>query len=203
MLDKGQMNLLTDTLLEMGYNDDSKGIAKNLAAQHKLDLSWCEYTSDVMSELESEYGEGVYSGHLFALKQFFEVHKLYPKHILRNIYPAVFIGVRDLNGASVYYRTAKGVESKLDPTPSLKIANHSPTGFEWGYFGSGPSQLALALILKACGKEAASWYYQDFKSEVVAMIPRDNYMYWTMTVANIKEWITWKKKLSNKTETQQ
>ena len=196
MIDKEQMNLLTDTLLEMGYSDESKGIAENLAAQQKLDLSRCESTHDVISKLLSEYGGGVYNGHLFALKQFFETHELYPKHILQNPYPAVFIGCRDLNGTSVYYRTAKGIESKLDLAPSLKISNHSPTGFEWGYFGSGPSQLALAIILKACGKEPASWYYQDFKSEVIAMIPRDNYMYWTMTVANVKEWVTWKKKLS-------
>ena len=35
----------------------------------------------------------------------------------------------------------------LDPKPSQKIWNHSPTGFEWGYGGSGPAQLALALLL--------------------------------------------------------
>ena len=28
----------------------------------------------------------------------------------------------------------------------LEVENHSPTGFEWGYGGSGPSQLSLALV---------------------------------------------------------
>jgi Family of unknown function (DUF6166) len=28
--------------------------------------------------------------------------------------------------------------------PRLDLWNHSPTGFEWGYGGSGPAQLALA-----------------------------------------------------------
>jgi hypothetical protein len=28
----------------------------------------------------------------------------------------------------------------------LDLWNHSPTGLEWGYAGSGPAQLALALI---------------------------------------------------------
>jgi len=28
--------------------------------------------------------------------------------------------------------------------PRLDLYNHSPTGFEWGYGGSGPAQLALA-----------------------------------------------------------
>lgn len=28
----------------------------------------------------------------------------------------------------------------------LDEVNHSPTGFEWGYYGSGPSQLAYAIL---------------------------------------------------------
>ena len=28
----------------------------------------------------------------------------------------------------------------------LDLANHSPTGFSWGYGGSGPAQLALAIL---------------------------------------------------------
>ena len=35
----------------------------------------------------------------------------------------------------------------LRPQALPKIWNHSATGFEWGYGGSGPSQLALALSL--------------------------------------------------------
>ena len=30
--------------------------------------------------------------------------------------------------------------------PRLDLRNHSPTGFEWGYAGSGSAQLALALL---------------------------------------------------------
>ena len=30
--------------------------------------------------------------------------------------------------------------------PSLVLRRHSPTGFEWGYGGSGPAQLALAIL---------------------------------------------------------
>lgn len=30
--------------------------------------------------------------------------------------------------------------------PRLDLFNHSPTGFEWGYGGSGPAQLALAIL---------------------------------------------------------
>ena len=36
----------------------------------------------------------------------------------------------------------------------LDLASHSPTGLEWGYVGSGPSQLALALLCDALGEDA-------------------------------------------------
>ena len=56
----------------------------------------------------------------------------------------------------------------LDPEPSKKIHNHSPTNFNWGYGGSGPAQLALAIMLKLTGKSDG---YQDFKFKVIAGIP--------------------------------
>ena len=37
---------------------------------------------------------------------------------------------------------------QLDPGPSQQLYNHSPTGFEWGYGGSGPAQLALAILFQ-------------------------------------------------------
>lgn len=30
----------------------------------------------------------------------------------------------------------------------LNHVNHSPTGFNWGYYGSGPAQLAFAILFK-------------------------------------------------------
>lgn len=73
--------------------------------------------------------------------------------------------------------TLKGDESrnvwldgkKLDPRPSQKHYNHSPDGFNWGYAGSGPAQLALAIALKLTGKADG---YQDFKFRVIANIPQ-------------------------------
>src|SRR5947209_8602479 len=41
---------------------------------------------------------------------------------------------------------------KSEPLPlRLDLFNHSPTGFSWGYGGSGPAQLALALLADALG----------------------------------------------------
>ena len=51
----------------------------------------------------------------------------------------------------------------------LETRGHSPTGLAWGYGGSGPAQLALALLTDALGDlEKAVQHYQDFKGAVVA-----------------------------------
>ena len=67
---------------------------------------------------------------------------------------------------------ADGYALPLDP--SLKLRNHSPTGFSHGYNGSGPAQLALALLLDALGDPAmALRNYQAFKEQIVAAWPQD------------------------------
>lgn len=61
---------------------------------------------------------------------------------------------------------------ELDPGPSLKIRNHSPDGFQWGYGGSGPSQLALAILLDlGIDIQIAEEIYQKFKFDVIANLP--------------------------------
>src|SRR3989442_957585 len=55
----------------------------------------------------------------------------------------------------------------LDPRYDLR--RHSPDGFQWGYSGSGPAQLALALLADALADDAiAQALYQEFKREFVA-----------------------------------
>jgi hypothetical protein len=57
--------------------------------------------------------------------------------------------------------------SMLDP--GLKWVNHSPTGFNWGYLGSGPAQLAFAILLDHFGAPGqALLFYQEFKEHVIA-----------------------------------
>jgi len=49
------------------------------------------------------------------------------------------------------------------------LFNHSPCGFEWGYGGSGPAQLALAILCKVMhDDERAVRLHQPFKFRVVA-----------------------------------
>jgi len=63
------------------------------------------------------------------------------------------------------------VQERLTPERSLELANHSPTGFEWGYGGSGPAQLALALLLDYTDDEdVALAQYTEFKNEVVSQL---------------------------------
>ena len=50
-------------------------------------------------------------------------------------------------------------------------ARQSPSGFNWGYGGSGPAQLALAILLRATDHETAVAYYQAFKWDVIAKLP--------------------------------
>jgi hypothetical protein len=62
---------------------------------------------------------------------------------------------------------------KCQPLPlRLDLFNHSPTGFSWGYGGSGPAQLALALLADALADDdRAVRLHQEFKFKVVACWP--------------------------------
>jgi len=55
----------------------------------------------------------------------------------------------------------------------LDLQNHSPDGFCWGYGGSGPAQLALAILADCIDDEKALKYYQEFKADVIARLPMD------------------------------
>ena len=89
-----------------------------------------------------------------------------------------YVGVR--NGFAVDV-TVDGRPLRL----RLDLWNHSPTGFEWGYNGSGPAQLALALLADCLGsdEQAVEWH-QDFKGGVVAGLP---YNGWILTEEEIRE----------------
>lgn len=57
---------------------------------------------------------------------------------------------------------------EVSPFQSQQVFNHSPDGFCSGYGGSGPAQLALAILLKALPEDKALQYYQRFKWDYVA-----------------------------------
>lgn len=55
----------------------------------------------------------------------------------------------------------------ITPAKSLKIRNHA-SEFNWGYSGSGPAQLSLAICLELFGPTRAQKVYQDFKRSFIA-----------------------------------
>lgn len=66
-----------------------------------------------------------------------------------------------------------GFKMQLLPEESQKLCNHSPDGFEFGYAGSGPAQLALGILLDWCRAnnltdQTALDHYQEFKRRFIA-----------------------------------
>lgn len=79
-----------------------------------------------------------------------------------------------------YTATAFGAEVLVEDgdkrstlNPRFDLRNHSPTGFSWGYEGSGPAQLALALLCDVLrNDDVALGLYQEFKRRFVASLPQ-------------------------------
>lgn len=66
----------------------------------------------------------------------------------------------------------------------LDLANHSPDGFAWGYSGSGPAQLALALLAHYTRNDKkALRLYQVFKAAVIAAMDQESD--WALTAEDI------------------
>ncbi len=79
---------------------------------------------------------------------------------------------------------AQGRERPLPPRHDLW--NHSPDGFAWGYGGSGPAKLALALCASVLGNdETAVRVHQDVKWALVAGLPQGGP--WQLTEDEIRE----------------
>lgn len=79
-----------------------------------------------------------------------------------------------------------GETTLLSPGPSQKLYDHLPDGFQFGYGGSGPAQLALALLLDATTlPHIALAYYQIFKWKYVAGWGDE----WSILRSDILSWI--------------
>jgi hypothetical protein len=82
----------------------------------------------------------------------------------------VYRGRRDAAGVdvTVQFQDRHGA-TRLRPL-RLVQPRHSPTGFSWGYEGSGCAELARQLLRDVFGSEALDqpWLYQRFKRAYVA-----------------------------------
>lgn len=65
------------------------------------------------------------------------------------------------------------------------LLSASPSGYSWSHRGSGPAQLAIAMLAHAFDDEFACEHYQRFKREVVSELPEEG---WTVTKADLDAW---------------
>ncbi len=68
-------------------------------------------------------------------------------------------GIRSADGLDLF---VDGKKLSLEKTLKSGV-NHSPTGFNAGYAGSGPAQSAFAIMQKVIGTRKAKYCYQAFK----------------------------------------
>jgi len=89
----------------------------------------------------------------------------------------IYEGGRSLDGSTVT------VDGRPLP-PRYELKRLSRTGFEWGFVGPGPAQLALTLLADHLGDDEAALRRHDaFMRDVVAHL--DNA--WRLTSADIDE----------------
>jgi hypothetical protein len=94
----------------------------------------------------------------------------------------VYHGTRTDDGGYAVVVEEEGQTRGLDPRFDLR--NHSPTGFAWGYGGSGPAQLALALAADVLGDdEKAEDLHQRLKFSLVGRLPEEG---WTLTEDRVR-----------------
>lgn len=107
-------------------------------------------------------------------------------------------GTRDNRPHVARMRRDERGEEQRGPLPlGLRVFDHSPCGFEWGYEGSGPAQLALAILLDHLGfygaagqerrdiAERALRLHEEFKFDVVAGLERE----FILTADAVEAWI--------------
>lgn len=74
-------------------------------------------------------------------------------------------------------------EELLMPRAAWEI---SPTGFGWGYVGSGADALAYTLIEAVYDDDMAARLHQQYKRDVIAKLPERG---WVITEIDVKTWV--------------
>jgi hypothetical protein len=82
-------------------------------------------------------------------------------------------------------------DGKIVTAPLPHVERHSPDGFNWGYGGSGPADLALSILAFVSGDGEAMKsrpaLYQAFKNDVVAVLPSADGF--TLPVVLVQAWL--------------
>jgi hypothetical protein len=67
-----------------------------------------------------------------------------------------------------------------------RLVYHSPTGFEWGYGGSGPADLALNILALFVHPAEAYRLHQAYKWDVIGGVPQVGA---TIAAASVRAWL--------------
>jgi hypothetical protein len=88
------------------------------------------------------------------------------------------------------YKAIIYVDGKeLDLNPSkVNVYDYGADSSEFGYFGSGPSQTAAAILYDITGdKELTKRYHQDFKREFIANFEQNGFV---LLESQVQNWLT-------------
>jgi hypothetical protein len=99
---------------------------------------------------------------------------------MKTVRERIYTGKRGKDGTCIVHVVGLDGDSYL-LNPRLDLSNHSPTGYEWGYGGSGPAQLALAILADCIrnkgnhefSDEIALRLHQQFKRKFIASLDRN------------------------------
>lgn len=97
----------------------------------------------------------------------------------------LYNGVRSMPG----YRATVYVDGQLLDMNSSKIDIHDydADALEWGYYGSGPSQTAAAILYDITGdKELTKRYHQEFKREFIANFEQNGFV---LLESQVQNWL--------------
>ncbi|MDH3694829.1 MAG: DUF6166 domain-containing protein [Gammaproteobacteria bacterium] len=90
-------------------------------------------------------------------------------------YHNIYVGIR--------YRDVPFVAVNGKPlSPRQDLIEHSSKGFEWGYGGCRPTQLALAILAHELTDAQALDHHHRFKWDIIASLPHQA---WTLYAEDI------------------
>lgn len=110
-----------------------------------------------------------------------------PKHGIRREFKAGaqeggrFILERDGDEAQVFLEDPAGRVPMSRP-----LVYHSPSGYEWGYPGSGPADLALNILGRFVDPPEAWRWHHRFKFDVLSSMPRPG---GAISAEFVREWL--------------
>lgn len=80
----------------------------------------------------------------------------------------------------------KVAENADHPVRLVHRGVHSREGFEWGFSGHGPADLAHSILTNELGEEAPPVVYLRFRDDVVAKLPRQSF---ELPSSAVMEWV--------------